>query len=272
LNFAFRLALLTHKLSARNEGGGSAVGGGGVGGSCGGVVSGGGGDGAVVVASGGGGGGGAASTRLGPILVSPRQKGNQLLSLFRNVPWRFEDGITPDFILGASACALFVQVKFHLLKAGYVEKRLKGIPRTGPGSFKLRLLIVQRDVDENDGALLELTRLSLAHECTLLVAASLEDAARLLETVKMYEHKPAAVIQERLDESHVVRAQEALTTVRSVNKTDALTLLSAFPNVAGVLTASEAELAVLPGLGDKKIAYLREVFNTPFLGRAEGEG
>ena len=217
--------------------------------------------------------GGALSTRLGPILVSPRQKGNPLLSLFRNVPWRFEDGITPDFILGASACALFVQVKYHLLKADYVEKRLRGIPRSGPGSFKLRLRVVQRDVEENDGALLELTRLSLAHECTLLVASSLEDAARLIETVKVYEHKPAAVIQERLDESHVVRAQEALTTVRSVNKTDAITLLSAFPNVAAVLTASEADLAGLPGLGDKKIKYLREVFNTPFMGgRGEEEG
>ena len=195
-----------------------------------------------------------------------------MLSLFRNVPWRFEENITPDFILGASACALFVQVKYHLLKAGYVEKRLKGIPRSGAGSFKLRLLVVQRDVEENDAALLELTRLSLAHECTLLVASSLEDAARLIETVKVYEHKPAAVIQERLDESHVVRAQEALTTVRSVNKTDALTLLSAFPNVAAVLTAGEADLAALPGLGDKKIKYLREVFNTNFLGGGEEEG
>ena len=51
---------------------------------------------------------------------------------------------------------------------------------------KLRLLVVQRDVEENDGALLELTRLSLAHECTLLVASSLEDAARLIETVKVF--------------------------------------------------------------------------------------
>ena len=235
---------------------------------------------AAAAGGGGGSGGGAAppsggalSTRLGPILVSPRQKGNPLLTLFRNVPWRFEDGITPDFILGASACALFVQVKYHLLKADYVEKRLRGIPRSGPGAFKLRLLVVQRDVEENDGALLELTRLSLAHECTLLVASSLEDAARLIETVKVYEHKPAAVIQERLDESHVVRAQEALTTVRSVNKTDAITLLSAFPNVSAVLTASEADLAALPGLGDKKIKYLREVFNTPFMGRGgEEEG
>jgi DNA excision repair protein ERCC-1 len=212
----------------------------------------------------------ASSVRLGPILVSPRQTGNPLLPLFRNVPWRFEKDITPDFILGASTCALFVQVKYHLLKAGYVEKRLRGVPRTGPGSFKLRLLVVQRDVEDNDGALLELTRLSVAHECTLLVASSLEDAARLLETVKVYEHKPAAVIQERLDESHVLRAQEALTTVRSVNKTDALTLLSAFPNVAAVLTAGEADLAVLPGFGEKKVRYLREVFQTPFVGGGKG--
>jgi hypothetical protein len=35
----------------------------------------------------------------------------------------------------------------------------------------------------------------------------------------------------------------------------------------------EADLAGLPGLGDNKIKYLREVFNTPFMGgRGEEEG
>ncbi len=201
------------------------------------------------------------------ILVHERQRGNPLLQCFRNVKWDFAQGLTSDFVVGASACANFLSIKYHLLKPQYLEKRLKAVPREGaPGGFKLRLLVVHKDLEDSDGSMLEITRTCLAHQWTVLLAASLEEAARYLESFKAFEHKPASAIQERLEESHVARAQEVLTTVRSINRTDALTLVGALPSLASVFLARQDQLAELPGLGEVKMANLLAAFHTPFVG------
>lgn len=43
------------------------------------------------------------------------------------------------------------------------------------------------------------------------------------------------------------RVSAALTTIRSINKTDAVTLASTFGSVRGIMQASKAELAQCPG-------------------------
>jgi len=42
--------------------------------------------------------------------------------------------------------------------------------------FKLRVVIVHQDMDDTDQGLLEISRLCVKHEWTLLVASSLEEA------------------------------------------------------------------------------------------------
>ena len=57
------------------------------------------------------------SGALKHILVSERQRGNPLLEHIRNVPWRYATTPqTPDYILGDRNCALFISVRYHLLK------------------------------------------------------------------------------------------------------------------------------------------------------------
>ena len=209
------------------------------------------------------------------ILVHERQRGNELLQCICNVPWSYAEGLSSDFVLGASACANFLSIKYHLLKPSYLDKRLRAVAREGaPGSsFKLRLLVVHCDVEDCDGSVLDITRQCLAHGWTLLLASSLHEAARYLECFKAFEHKSASAIQERLTEdSPAVRAQEVLTCVRSVNKTDAATLLGALPTMASIFTARKEQLTELPGFGDKKLARLAEAFNVPFKGGEEEEG
>jgi len=104
--------------------------------------------------------------------------------------------------------------------------------------------------------------LSLKHDCTLLLCWSWEEAARYLETFKVYENKQPTSIQERVNEDYLARFSSCLTSsVRSVNKTDATTLASNFGTFRALATATREELSLCPGLGDKKVERLFTTFN-----------
>ena len=51
-----------------------------------------------------------------PLLVSDRQKGNPLLKHLKNVPWKHDATITPDYVLGDRNCAVFISIRYHMPK------------------------------------------------------------------------------------------------------------------------------------------------------------
>jgi len=57
----------------------------------------------------------------------------------------------------------------------------------------------------------------------------------------------------------------ALTTVRSVNKTDATTLLTTFGTLADIVSAQPNTLALCPGFGLNKADKLHKILHEPFL-------
>jgi hypothetical protein len=63
---------------------------------------------------------------------------------------------------------------------------------------------------------------------------------------------------------------DLLTSIRSINKTDAAVLLSTFGTLAGVMRATPEELSLLPGLGEKKVRRLYDHFHTPLAAAAAG--
>ncbi|RMC22942.1 hypothetical protein DUI87_00040 [Hirundo rustica rustica] len=65
--------------------------------------------------------------------------------------------------------------------------------------------------------------------CALFLSP--EEAARYLETFKAYEQKPPDLLKERLEHDFLSRVTECLTSVKSVNRTDALSLLGTFGEV-----------------------------------------
>ena len=83
----------------------------------------------------------------------------------------------------------------------------------------------------------------------------MEECGRYLETIKTYETKPADLIQERTDNDYLSRMSSALTVVRGVNKTDVLTLGCTFKSLSAVLGASMEELALCPGIGERKVRH-----------------
>lgn len=74
------------------------------------------------------------------IQVNPKQRGNPLLKSITNVTWEFED-IVPDYIVGRTACILFLSLKYHNLNPDYIHNRLKLLGKM----FELRVLLVQVD-------------------------------------------------------------------------------------------------------------------------------
>ncbi|XP_074423406.1 DNA excision repair protein ERCC-1 isoform X4 [Larus michahellis] len=192
------------------------------------------------------------------IVVSPRQRGNPVLKFVRNVPWEFGD-IVPDYVLGQSTCALFLSLRYHHLHPGYIHDRLRQLGR----SYGLQLLLVQ--VDDPHQALKELAKVCILADCTLLLAWSPEEAGRYLETYKAYEQKPPDLLKERVEQDFLSRMTDCLTSVKSVNKTDALSLLTAFGSLAAVVGASREDLSLCPGVGPQKAKRLFDVLHEPFL-------
>lgn len=55
---------------------------------------------------------------------------------------------------------------------------------------------------------------------------SSEEVGRYLEVLKAFEHKSADLIRERTSAIYLDRVTEVLTSIKPVNKTDALTLIT----------------------------------------------
>jgi DNA excision repair protein ERCC-1 len=198
------------------------------------------------------------------VFVSRRQTGNPLLKAVKNVSLEFRDGLVPDYVINASCCVLFLSVRYHLLHGGYLADRLARVKADDPTPYKTTVVLCLVDVDDNEIALREINRVVLLSKCTLVLAWSWPEAARYIETLKAYENKSASLIKEKVDADFLPQANDVFTTVRSVNKTDVVTLLSTFGSVQGVLTASMEELSLCPGIGAKKVRHLLETFQEPF--------
>ncbi|KAK1401592.1 DNA excision repair protein ERCC-1 [Heracleum sosnowskyi] len=193
------------------------------------------------------------------ILVSHRQKGNPLLKHIRNVRWEFAD-IVCDYLLGQETCALYLSVRYHLLHPDYLYFRIRELQK----KFKLRVVLCHVDIEDVVKPLLEITKTSMLHDCTLLCGWSLEECGRYLETIKVYQHKSADIIQGQMDTDYMSRLNHALTSIRHVNKTDVVTLGSTFGSLAHIMDASMEDLGRCPGIGERKVKRLYETFHEPF--------
>ncbi|XP_043284713.1 DNA excision repair protein ERCC-1 isoform X2 [Venturia canescens] len=192
--------------------------------------------------------------------VNPKQRGNPLLKYIRNVIWEYSD-IVPDYVMGPNVCALFLSVRYHQLNPDYIHERLKLLG----SAYGLRVLLVQIDVPEPHHSLKHLTRICLLADLTLMLAWNAEDAGRIIETYKVYENKPPDLIMERTNADPQQKIISALTTVRSVNKTDAMTLMSTYGTIEGLLKATPNALSLCPGFGLQKAQRLHKVLHEPFL-------
>lgn len=159
------------------------------------------------------------------------QKGNPALKAVSNIPWEYDENILSDYVMGPSTCALFLSIRYHNLNPDYIHDRLKVLGN----KYELRVLLVQVnnvglclnslkrkkdrlllfgvyfqfivfwgllfaiqvDTPDPHHALKHLTRICILANLTLVLAWSAEEAGRILETYKIFEHKPPDLIMER---------------------------------------------------------------------------
>ncbi len=190
------------------------------------------------------------------LLVNYCQKGNPVLKHLKLVRWQFQK-ILPDYIFGPTSCALFLSLRYHLLHENYLNRRVSEIK----GTFKLRVLLLLIDMEDSNIPVAEITQYALNNDLTLILVWSSEECARYLETYKSYEKKGLDDIKYRVAENHLAQVSDFLTVIKSINKTDVVTLISNFKSLKAIANASLEELALCPGLGAKKVKNLYEAFH-----------
>jgi DNA excision repair protein ERCC-1 len=193
------------------------------------------------------------------ILVSPRQKGNPILTSLRSLPWEYSD-IPADYVLGNTTCALFLSLKYHRLHPEYIYNRIRQLA----GKYLLRILLVMVDIENHDEPLRELSKTSLINNVTVILTWSAAEAARYLELYKSYEHANFSAIKGQEPKGYTERMVEFVTTPRGINKTDAVSLVSAFGTVRNAVNARPEEIASLGGWGERKVERWMKGVGEPF--------
>ncbi|KAH8697277.1 putative mating-type switch/DNA repair protein Swi10/Rad10 [Talaromyces proteolyticus] len=182
------------------------------------------------------------------ILVSSRQKGNPILSHVKLVPWEYAD-IPADYVLGATTCALFLSLKYHRLHPEYIYSRIRVLA----GKYSLRILLVMVDIPNHEETLKELSKTSIVNNVTLILCWSAPEAAHYLELFKSSENAQPTAIRSQQAQSYRESLVEFVTVPRSINKSDAASLISTFGSLQAAINAQPEQISSVPGWGEKKV-------------------
>ncbi|KAF2214777.1 hypothetical protein CERZMDRAFT_14072, partial [Cercospora zeae-maydis SCOH1-5] len=199
--------------------------------------------------------------RAGPasIIVSPRQKGNPILDKIKSLPWEYAD--TPaDYVLGVTTCALFLSLKYHRLHPEYIYTRIKNLQ----GRYALRIILCMVDIQNHEESLKELSKTSVINNVTIILCWSAAEGARYLELFKTYENAAPTSIKQHQSTTYSDRMVDFVTTPRSINKTDAVSLVSQFGTIRTAVNARHEEVAMIGGWGEKKVQQWTTSVTEPF--------
>jgi DNA repair protein Rad10 len=200
-------------------------------------------------------------SRSGPssILVSPRQKGNPILNSVKAVAWEYSD-IPADYVVGATTCALFLSLKYHRLHPEYIYNRIRDLK----GQYSLRILLTMVDIENHEEPLRELSKTSLVNNVTVMLCWSAQEAGRYLEYFKTFENAAPTSIRAHQSMSYPEKMVEFITVPRSINKTDAVGLVSNFGSIRTAINAGPEEIGLIAGWGDKKVQRWCNAVREPF--------
>ncbi|GAM27084.1 hypothetical protein SAMD00019534_102590 [Acytostelium subglobosum LB1] len=174
--------------------------------------------------------------------------------------WEYAKWIKPDVVIGTDSCCLYSSLKDYRLRPQHLETRARSLP----SHFELRSLVVVIDIDDCVALLEELSCVSMQLDLVLFVAFNNAEAARYIESLKTFDNKTPDVIKTKQSSLDKTDIQDALTTIRGINKTDATTLVSAFGSVKRMFTSNKEAIGLCPGLGPKKVNSLYHVLHQPF--------
>ena len=192
----------------------------------------------------------ALATRSSPsaILVSTRQKGNPILNHIKLLPWEYAD-IPADYVVGGTTCALFLSLKYHRLHPEYIYSRIRLLG----GKYNLRIVLIMVDIPNHEDSLKELSKTSVINNLTLILCWSAPEAAHYLELFKSSENAQPTAIRTQQPQSYKDSLVDFVTVPRSVNKSDAASLISTFGSLQNAINAQPEQISSVPGWGEKKV-------------------
>ncbi|RGP71393.1 DNA excision repair ercc-1 [Fusarium sporotrichioides] len=193
------------------------------------------------------------------ILVSPRQRGNPVLTSIRSMPWEYSD-IPADYVMGLGTCALFLSLKYHRLHPEYIYTRIRNLQ----GKYNLRILLTMVDIPNHEASLKELSKTSLINNVTLVLCWSAAEAARYIELYKSYENASFGAIRGQQPSSYGEKLVEFVTVPRSLNKSDAVAVVSNFGSLRNAINADAEQLGMLNGWGGIKVKRWVSAVEEPF--------
>ncbi|KAI9841806.1 MAG: ssDNA endonuclease and repair protein rad10 [Thelocarpon superellum] len=193
------------------------------------------------------------------ILVSTAQKGNPVLEKIQGIPWEWAD-IPADYVVGNTTCVLFLQLKYHRIRPGYIDGRISKLGH----KYNLRVLLVLVDIPNHEDSLRSLSKTCLVYDLTLIVSWSASEAARYLELFKSHEHSSAGSIRGQQATTASEKLVEFITLPRSINKADAVGLLGNFGTLQAAVTARPEEIDLVAGWGERKVQQWCGSVREPF--------
>ncbi|KAG9256833.1 DNA repair protein rad10 [Emericellopsis atlantica] len=193
------------------------------------------------------------------ILVSPRQRGNPVLTALKSIPWEYSD-IPADYVLGLTTCALFLSLKYHRLHPEYIYTRIRNLQ----GKYNLRIVLTMVDIPNHEDPLRELSKTSLVNGVTLLLCWSAAEAARYLELYKAYENAAFTAIKGQQASTYADRLTDFVTVPRSLNKSDAIALVANFGSLRNAINAEQEALGMISGWGGTKVKRWVTAVEEPF--------
>ena len=151
-------------------------------------------------------------------------------------------------------------MKYHRLHPEYIYTRIRNLQ----GRYTLRVLLTMVDISSHEDALRELSKTSLVHNVTLVLCWSAAEAARYLELYKSYEHAGFSAIRGQPASGYAERLVEFVTVPRSINKADAVGLVSTFGSLRNAVNAGPDQVALVSGWGERKVKSWCKAVGEPF--------
>lgn len=183
------------------------------------------------------------------ILVSTRQRGNPILNYVKLLPWEYAADIPADYVLGNTTCALFLSLKYHRLHPEYIYSRIRALA----GKYRLRLLLILVDIPNHEDSLKELSKTSIINNLTLFLCWSAAEAGHYLELFKSSENAQPTAIRTQQPQSYKDSLVDFVTVPRSINKSDAASLISTFGSLQNAVNAQPEQISAVPGWGERKV-------------------
>lgn len=157
-------------------------------------------------------------------------------------------------------------MKYHRLHPEYIYTRIRNLRH----KYNLRILLTLVDIPNHEESLRELSKASVVNDVTVVLCWSAAEAAHYLELYKSYEHAGFAAIRGQQATGYAEKLVEFVTVPRTINKADAVALVSSFGSLRHSVNAGPDQVAVVGGWGEKKVRSWCRAVEEPFRVRKAG--